>query len=739
MKLDVLAPEQTIEKSDDFDSIEYTIAEGQGHLLFKILSQYSNPIGSLIRETVTNAFDSHIEAGVTDNISVRIVTKSLSNSSSCFEVEDYGTGLSKDRVKEVYSKFLASTKRGSNEQHGAFGLGSKSPLSYCDMFYVVTRFNGTEYTYVISKGVKTPEINLIDTVDTYERNGTKIQVPIQLGDSYKFSEEINRQLKYFDNITYKNCGDNKFVIYQGNHFIYRESEKKQHNEYMHIVLGKVYYPIDFSALGLYSYKYNFPLGLKFEIGDLPIVWNRENIEYTEEAKSVILDKIRLAKEEIKNLWDTKYGNVDTIADYVNTKYLQKNKSIQLADGVFMRIDDFIEKSLTFKRYEDQGIKIPPNPLFMYRIHKNVVNGLVSKSKYTPELPSILGKNETDKLYYSDKKYSLIKNKYIARNDKEFYIVKRISNEPLDNINPDHYYSFDVDKRTPNSLMLHIQNKAIIEFQKEVHDYIKSICKDYDDIKPSKEFKEQMKSLSSKNLSNNEEVSYKKLKWSSHHDSCIEWFRCSDKISNLSKSAHNIIYGTREDEELMKLIFLMTFPKQRVFDIIKVSQTLYKELAYQDKFCSVHEFLYRNKRVIKRFVNAYNLKINYGTSSYNRILTKHFLYDSIDEDIRKIQKDIESITRNYINIDNMPFDDLELIKSYIKSNEDLIDQELVQNVKYVLDYYSRYKLITYLSLYNAYIPKDDRIHVDEYMNTKSEVSEILRSKLNIKKTKEDNDA
>lgn len=72
MKLDVLTPKNTVIKSDDFDSIEYTIAEGQGKLLFNILSQYSNPIGSLIREVTTNAFDSHIEAGIKKPVDVAI-------------------------------------------------------------------------------------------------------------------------------------------------------------------------------------------------------------------------------------------------------------------------------------------------------------------------------------------------------------------------------------------------------------------------------------------------------------------------------------------------------------------------------------------------------------------------------------------------------------------------------------------------------------------------------------------
>ena len=94
MKLDVLEKNREIESSSD-ESISYGIDTSQMGLLYQILSQYSNPIGSMIRELVTNAFDSHIEAGVDKRVSVRITdANSLTNTSAAFEVEDYGVGLS---------------------------------------------------------------------------------------------------------------------------------------------------------------------------------------------------------------------------------------------------------------------------------------------------------------------------------------------------------------------------------------------------------------------------------------------------------------------------------------------------------------------------------------------------------------------------------------------------------------------------------------------------------------------
>lgn len=75
---------------------------------------YSNPEQSFIREIVSNAWDSHMEAGTTNTPVIIKVDEHNNN----ITIRDYGTGLSPERFKEVYCNIGSSTKRDTNEYIG---------------------------------------------------------------------------------------------------------------------------------------------------------------------------------------------------------------------------------------------------------------------------------------------------------------------------------------------------------------------------------------------------------------------------------------------------------------------------------------------------------------------------------------------------------------------------------------------------------------------------------------------
>ena len=81
---------------------------------------YSNPEQSFIREIVSNAWDSHVEAGTTDT-PVIIRYKWGDNSSWEITIRDFGTGISPERFKNIFCNIGSSTKRESNEFIGGFG------------------------------------------------------------------------------------------------------------------------------------------------------------------------------------------------------------------------------------------------------------------------------------------------------------------------------------------------------------------------------------------------------------------------------------------------------------------------------------------------------------------------------------------------------------------------------------------------------------------------------------------
>ena len=102
-------------------------------IAFDILSSklYSNPVLAVVRELLTNAYDSQVAAGNADKEIDVIFPTALDTE---FSIRDYGTGLSKEDVMTLYTTFFDSTKSNSNDFTGGFGLGSKTPFSYTSSF-----------------------------------------------------------------------------------------------------------------------------------------------------------------------------------------------------------------------------------------------------------------------------------------------------------------------------------------------------------------------------------------------------------------------------------------------------------------------------------------------------------------------------------------------------------------------------------------------------------------------------
>lgn len=281
--------------------------------IFQLLTRdiYKDPIGSVVREITSNCFDAHIAAGVEEPI---VISVDIDDGGTYISFQDYGTGMSPDLMKNVYMSVGESTKRQSDDFIGAFGIGSKSALSYTESFFIDTIVDGMEYSYIMHRGKDLPELNLISNKKTTKRNGTVIKIYFkEYSDRSKFQEAINVQLRYFDSIIFKSSlgilPSNSFKILQGKTFKYREERTvSSYNKLttLHICLGKVFYPIDWSEVKYTDNQDNFiseipiPFALKFEIGELKVTPNRESLKYDDVTINAIKRKIFQFKNEIKD-------------------------------------------------------------------------------------------------------------------------------------------------------------------------------------------------------------------------------------------------------------------------------------------------------------------------------------------------------------------------------------------------------------------------------------------------------
>jgi len=273
-------------------SIGMSLDSESTQMLMQMLSKnlYSDPIGSTVRECASNALDSHRRAGVTDPIIVSLKINEQNNYE--FAVEDFGTGLDADDVENIISKYGKSTKRDSNVELGMMGLGFKSPLSYTSSFYFVCRKNGVERKYMMYEGEDVNTIDLLYEAPTDQRNGVKVIVPVKGGDAFTFLGKIKNQLAYFESVYFdvnvkNSIITNNFKIHRAENF---QVSDMNTDTYMHICLDNVYYPIDFSKLGIANIA--VPVGLRFSLTDgLFPTPNREQLIYSSTAIKTIKAKI----------------------------------------------------------------------------------------------------------------------------------------------------------------------------------------------------------------------------------------------------------------------------------------------------------------------------------------------------------------------------------------------------------------------------------------------------------------
>jgi len=164
------------------------------HIMNVLTDLYADPELACIREYLTNALDSHIEAGQTRPVEITTPTALR----PLLTIRDYGVGLDADGIRDIYSRYGASTKRETNDAVGMLGLGCKSALSYVDQFTLAGIKNGHRIVVSIGRdetGAGT--MTVLETEDECtEPDGVEICIPTD--DEYALSRKAADFLSYWE-------------------------------------------------------------------------------------------------------------------------------------------------------------------------------------------------------------------------------------------------------------------------------------------------------------------------------------------------------------------------------------------------------------------------------------------------------------------------------------------------------------------------------------------------------------
>jgi hypothetical protein len=215
-------------------------------------------------------------------------------------IRDYGVGISPERLTLIKRVGL-STKNKSNVQTGGFGLGLKSAFAYTEQFFIVSYYNGIEYTYICQKNVnKMGAIVLLNETSSQEQNGVEIRIPIKNEDNRALSAHITEIVRFWACKPKVNGLD---LIVNNNVLNLQNGSLIAEYNYHLAVIDGIPYQLDinryFKADLIYDKLNNQKIILFFNVGEIDLVMTREGLEDSVKNNTTISKRINDLFVEMK--------------------------------------------------------------------------------------------------------------------------------------------------------------------------------------------------------------------------------------------------------------------------------------------------------------------------------------------------------------------------------------------------------------------------------------------------------
>jgi hypothetical protein len=149
---------------------------GAAHIQSLLTFLYRDAGLAVLREYTANAWDSHVRAGTSAPVEVHLPTEW----DPVLTVADRGVGLDEQEIVQVYAPYGLSTKRDSDDEIGAYGIGAKAAFTIASQFTVAGVKDGKKVTALFAlneSGTATVEIIGRDATDAPD--GVTVAVPVR--------------------------------------------------------------------------------------------------------------------------------------------------------------------------------------------------------------------------------------------------------------------------------------------------------------------------------------------------------------------------------------------------------------------------------------------------------------------------------------------------------------------------------------------------------------------------------
>ena len=277
---------------------------------------YSNPLHSFLRETIANAWDSHVEANNIDTPVILLIEETGKEDGNYYNnyttqqlyrlsIRDFGTGLSPERFNLIYKNIGSSTKRDSNDYIGCLGIGRFSALACKDQVNITSFYNGKRYNYLMYKNGGKINIDQMSVTEGDFKNGLEVSI-----ENYKTKnlilEEAILQLQFFKKLYVEYKGPdsifskvidefNNRKCYEYNNFAFMMTSHLAGN---YIKMGSVLYKVDYSKV---AHLCTACSCINVPMGSIDITPNRETIQYTDKTIETINQCYIKAKKEMSDI------------------------------------------------------------------------------------------------------------------------------------------------------------------------------------------------------------------------------------------------------------------------------------------------------------------------------------------------------------------------------------------------------------------------------------------------------